>query len=547
MGTTSKAFQQEAQNTQPAADHCGERTSGYVASEQPLAPGGRKVEPKLMNTLELYRWAGQPPAIDSPTSDYGSGTFASLEQAGSSSKEPASEQQTNVESVVLTVGENVEVTTVDETEKELTRPEAGVKRVKQQLPRDKIPRVGDFIVMQGAFPLHVPMPIIVPAIMTTASPTVRFITPEDQKRGGVPTPVVENRPRPRGRMFEDIAELSKSDRCDRSGVRSSSGSGEEESDALKLHPLHEGLNPAATDNTGDAKTVLGPGDRDSTCTLTAPTSSPHQKDSELEPSEGYHSMEWSKGEKPGPHSALLQVSEAHLAILPDEDGDTPLHLAIIKENFPLTQYLVRLITGVNMNLDIANNMRQTPLHLAVITKQPLMVQLLVTAGASVNFPDRRGCTSIHLAAQRRDLRILQILSRATNPLPDFNARNFAGLTAVHVATREASIDILKFLFQMGSNKNAQDASSGRTPLHYAVELENFLLTNFFLENGCLVNAATYAGNTPLHIAAGRKLKEIVALLMAYGANPAIPNGEGDFPSDLPASLLMQRAKMTNSS
>ena len=33
--------------------------------------------------------------------------------------------------------------------------------------------------------------------------------------------------------------------------------------------------------------------------------------------------------------------------------------------------------------------------------------------------------------------------------------NGAGLTAVHVATREASIDILKFLFQMGSNKNAQ--------------------------------------------------------------------------------------------
>lgn len=26
--------------------------------------------------------------------------------------------------------------------------------------------------------------------------------------------------------------------------------------------------------------------------------------------------------------------------------------------------------------------------------------------------------------------------------------------------------------------------------------------------------------------------------MAYGANPALANGEGDFPSDLPASLLV---------
>ena len=72
-----------------------------------------------------------------------------------------------------------------------------------------------------------------------------------------------------------------------------------------------------------------------------------------------------------------------------------------------------------------------------------------------------------------------------------------------------------------------------------MEAENFTLANYLLESGCNVNAATFAGNTPLHIAAGRRLKELVALLMAYGANPAIANGEGDFPSDLPASLLVR--------
>ena len=33
-------------------------------------------------------------------------------------------------------------------------------------------------------------------------------------------------------------------------------------------------------------------------------------------------IEIGKDGKPGPRNALLQVSEAHLAILPDEDGDT---------------------------------------------------------------------------------------------------------------------------------------------------------------------------------------------------------------------------------
>lgn len=52
--------------------------------------------------------------------------------------------------------------------------------------------------------------------------------------------------------------------------------------------------------------------------------------------------------------------------------------------------------------------------------------MLIQEGASVNFPDRRGNTSIHLASQRKELDILQVLSQAANPVPDFNARNFAG-------------------------------------------------------------------------------------------------------------------------
>ena len=62
----------------------------------------------------------------------------------------------------------------------------------------------------------------------------------------------------------------------------------------------------------------------------------------------------------------------------------------------------------------------------MITRQPMIAHLLVQNGASVNYPDRRGNTSIHLAAHRKSVNLLQILSHATNPLPEFNARNFAG-------------------------------------------------------------------------------------------------------------------------
>ena len=42
-------------------------------------------------------------------------------------------------------------------------------------------------------------------------------------------------------------------------------------------------------------------------------------------------------------------------------------------------------------------------------------------------------------------------------------------------------------------RSLQDACSGRTSLHYAVEAENFILVNFLLENGCNVNSATFSG------------------------------------------------------
>ena len=70
---------------------------------------------------------------------------------------------------------------------------------------------------------------------------------------------------------------------------------------------------------------------------------------------------------------------------------------------------------------------QTPLHLAIITKQPNAVKMLIQEGASVNYPDRRGNTSVHLASSRKELGILHVLSQASNPIPDFNARNFSGI------------------------------------------------------------------------------------------------------------------------
>lgn len=52
-----------------------------------------------------------------------------------------------------------------------------------------------------------------------------------------------------------------------------------------------------------------------------------------------------------------------------------------------------------------------------------MVELLLEAGASVNYPDRKGNSAVHLAVTRKDVKILKILAKYVS---DFNIKNFAG-------------------------------------------------------------------------------------------------------------------------
>ena len=78
----------------------------------------------------------------------------------------------------------------------------------------------------------------------------------------------------------------------------------------------------------------------------------------------------------------------------------------------------------------------------------MLVNLLVQAGASVNCPDRRGNTSVHLAAQRKNVGILQILSQAENHSPNYNARNFGGnlICVLPQCTRYCYVSICLFCF-----------------------------------------------------------------------------------------------------
>ncbi|XP_064437959.1 B-cell lymphoma 3 protein isoform X2 [Mirounga angustirostris] len=166
----------------------------------------------------------------------------------------------------------------------------------------------------------------------------------------------------------------------------------------------------------------------------------------------------------------------------DEDGDTPLHIAVVQGNLAAVHQLVSLFQHGGRELDIYNNLRQTPLHLAVITTLPSVVRLLVLAGASPMALDRHGQTAAHLACEHRSPTCLRALLDSAAPgTVDLEARNYDGLTALHVAVNMECPEAVLLLLERGADIDAVDIKSGRSPLIHAVENNSLSMVQLLLQ------------------------------------------------------------------
>ena len=168
----------------------------------------------------------------------------------------------------------------------------------------------------------------------------------------------------------------------------------------------------------------------------------------------------------------------------------------------------------------------TPLHLAAARRQYEAARALLAAGTPVNAVNRRGAAALHYACDSRPLsptwdpdaqrRVIELLvsAGATVDQPDRG-----GVTPLHRAVRARSPAAVAALLSAGADPRAATKKAGSTPLHLAVAPSG---------------AGGTAGSADLQL-------EIIRLLLAAGATLTDVDGNGVTASDRIRSQALRDA------
>nr|CAH7738336.1 unnamed protein product [Callosobruchus chinensis] len=237
---------------------------------------------------------------------------------------------------------------------------------------------------------------------------------------------------------------------------------------------------------------------------------------------------------------LLVMAAPELIEGRDDDGFTPLHLAVIAGNMQLVTFL--LANGADVNA--VDNEEHTVVHWAA-------------AGAPVSTPDVHGGYPLHYAAQmcggdkdsNLGLQVLQTL--LSQPNIDVNVTDGDKRPPLVWAASAGSARAVLALVRAGASVESADRD-GLTALHCAASrghtdcMDTLLTlcgastdvidsnghadaTALLLAHGADPNKQDRKGRSPAHCGCAKGQFETVKLIGTHGANLWLKNARGDFP------------------
>ena len=205
----------------------------------------------------------------------------------------------------------------------------------------------------------------------------------------------------------------------------------------------------------------------------------------------------------------------------DEDGETPLMVAVKKGNAPVVDVL--LASGAKVNAKNANG--EDALTQAVRAREPnaAIVASLLKGGADANAADKNGTTLLMRAVQNNAPAVAEALLAAG---ADARAVDKNGRTALDIAVQRSPGSIVP-LAKAGADVNAVDAS-GATPLFKAAR-DNYRPETIkaLIDARADVNFVDKDGDSVLKVALkGNDHPEVIDLLLRNGADANRLDGFG---------------------
>ena len=175
--------------------------------------------------------------------------------------------------------------------------------------------------------------------------------------------------------------------------------------------------------------------------------------------------------------------------------------------------VVVLLLDKGADINAKNVFNETTLHYAASRGHKEVVAFLLDKGANIHAQDLDGSSSLLKATQNgyKEIVVLLLDRGAT-----VNAQNQEGDTPLHRAAFNGHKEIMAFLLNKDANINAQD-KQGKTALHLAAQNGHKEVAALLLARGAHSNTGDKNGYTPLMSAAYNGDKEIVALLLDSGA------------------------------
>ena len=244
-------------------------------------------------------------------------------------------------------------------------------------------------------------------------------------------------------------------------------------------------------------------------------------------------------------SALLKVSETRslysligtqrfLLSAQNDEGNTPIHIAIANSNFDILEVFVDIVTTIDREkndtdmLNIKNFNQLTPLLMAAHQKETEVCKYLLESGAEIYCADATGSSCFHIACKNNDSKLLKGLfefiveagKRLSSIEAILNKPNYDGLTPLHVAVKLNHMEVIQMLLQTGFMEiNKKSMKDGMSALNLAAKFGHFKIVELLLNQPKIdVNSKSNSGLTALHFAVINKSYFIVKRLLTSKAN-----------------------------